>query len=719
MGLQASRPQSREPGQDGKPRKTGASAMMIAGLYGALGCLWILISDSFAPLLTDSDPVMLKLVSIVKGVTYVLITALLLFFLVRKALRKEAAYSDRLDESLHKLRENYALLEENRKVLAKSEEQYRALFNAMLYGWSVHELEAGPEGQPVTVRTLDSNPAWAEITGNAVMESGMANLTRLLPGDRAFWLDSFRSVVESGRTMHFQVFSDNLGKHLEITVFRLSSGRFATVLNDITARKQIEKALDAETEQLRVTLDSIGDGVISTDSQGAITMINGVAEQLTGWFGGSALGCPIGEVLEIYSGQSIASFVEMTSQVFKHGEAASFSGGVSMQSRDGIERIIAGRAAPLKSTDGSMLGLVIVFRDVTEQYRKEEEILFLSYHDTLTGLYNRAFFEEELKRLDTERQLPLSVIMGDANNLKLVNDVFGHGEGDELLKAMAQVLRESCRAEDIISRWGGDEFTILLPRTDTAQVAAICGRIAERCVEFRTAERALSPSISLGYSTKESPETDVSQVIKTAEDMMYKNKLLDSRTAHNDFLLAMRGRVGNGNLENEAHTGHMLELCDRVGKELLLKETELSDLHTLALLHDIGNAAIDYRILNKPGSLTDDEWEQIKRHSGIGYRIVRSAPELVLVAEYILGHHERWDGQGYPQGLKGEAIPLPSRILAVVDAFDVMTRGRPYKPAVSQEEALREIFCNSGTQFDPEVVNAFASVLNSLTDQLR
>ncbi len=719
MGLQASSKNNSEPGQAGKPRKTGASAMMIAGLYGLLGCLWILISDSFAPLLAHSDPAVLGLVSIAKGIAYVLITALLLFFLVRKALRKEAAYSNRLDESLSKLKENFALLEENRQVLAKSEEQYRALFNAMLYGWSVHELEMGPEGQPVAVRTLDSNPAWVDITGTVMTESGMANLTRLLPGDRAFWLDSFQSVVESGRTMHFQVFSDSLGKHLEITAFRLSPGRFATVLNDITARKQIEKALDAETEQLRVTLDSIGDGVISTDSHGAITMINGVAEQLTGWFGGSALGCPIGEVLELYSGQSIASFAEMTSQVFKHGEASSFQGGVSVRSRDGIERIIAGRAAPLKSAEGSMLGLVIVFRDVTEQYRKEEEILFLSYHDMLTGLYNRAFFEEELKRLDTERQLPLSVIMGDANNLKLVNDVFGHGEGDEILKAMAQVLRESCRAEDIISRWGGDEFTILLPRTDAAQAATICRRIIDRCAEFRTAERALSPSISLGFSTKETPEMDVSQVIKTAEDMMYKNKLLDSRTAHNDFLMAMRGRVGDGNLENEAHTGHMLELCDRVGKELQLKDVELADLRTLALLHDIGNAAIDYRILNKPGSLTDDEWEQIKRHSGIGYRIVRSAPELVLVAEYILGHHERWDGQGYPQGLKGEAIPLPSRILAVVDAFDVMTRGRPYKQAVSQEEALWEIFRNSGTQFDPEVVNAFASVLDNLTDQLR
>ena len=694
------------------PRK---SAQIIVGLYVLAGSLWILFSDNIVHwFIKDNE--LVKSISIEKGLLYVLVTAVILYLLVRRALRTEAAYSAETDRSYAILQENYALSETSRKVLAESEDQYRQLFNAMLYGWCVNELVYGGDGQPVDVRTVNHNPACRQIAGWDPDTVEECNLFKLLPGVRSFWLDGFRAVVREGRTMRFHVYSEYAGKYLEFTVYRSSPGRFAAVFNDVTDRKQMEKTLDAETEQLRVTLDSIGDGVIAVDNEGRVTMANGVAEELTGWHNGASLGKAIGEVLELFGGQSGLAFAAMASSVFGHGESAAFTGDMRLLSRDGIERIISGRAAPMKGSGGELIGLVFVFRDVTAQHTKEAEILYLNYHDTLTGLYNRTFFEEELRRLDTARQLPLSIIMGDANNLKLVNDVFGHREGDELIRVMACALKESCRAEDIISRWGGDEFTILLPRTDAEGAAQVCRRILEKCRECHTQDKRLSPSLSLGYDTKISPEADVAYVIKAAEDMMYKNKLLDSRTAHNDFLLQMRARIGQGDLESQEHTGRVSELCERTGREMNMKEPDLADLKTLSLLHDIGKAAIDSRILNKPGSLTDDEWEEIKRHSGIGYRIVRSAPELVLVADYILGHHERWDGEGYPQGLRGESIPLASRILSVVEAFDVMTRGRPYKSAVSQEEAIRELFRNAGAQFDPEVVNAFVSVLDDFVD---
>lgn len=704
--------------QPGKTPGPFKGALRVAIIYLIIGSLWIVFSDKILSFITH-DAQLIESISIFKGILYVVVTALVIFALVRNALRGEAVYSARLDDSYARLQETFEAMNTSRNSLAESEEQYRLLFNALLSGYCVHEIIRDKNGAPRGIRTLNTNPAFAAIAGIAEGESSEDGFMRLLPGDSQAWLDSFGGVVATGNAMHFEVHTQNTFKELEITVFRPATDRFAAIINDISDRKLMERAFDAESEQLKVTLDSIGDGVIAIDTEGKISMLNGVAGHLMGIRRAEAAGMPIGRALELYGGASGSKFASRITTAIERGDMSVFKAELRIKSKDGAEKLLSGRASPMKGSDRALQGFVVVFRDVTEQQQKEAEILYLSYHDLLTGLYNRNFFEEELRRLDTERQLPLSIIMGDANNLKLVNDVFGHREGDELLRAMAQVLRDSCRTEDIISRWGGDEFTILLPRTDADHAAMICRRIQAKCRECHTADRQLHPSISLGFDTKSESGTEIVHIIKAAEDMMYKNKLLDSRTAHNDFLQAMRSRIGENDLESERHIGRLSELCVRTGRELNLRDSDLADLRILALLHDIGKAAIDPRIINKPGDLTQEEWEEIKRHSSIGYRIVRSAPELMLVADYILGHHERWDGEGYPQGLKGEHIPLASRILAVADAYDVMTQGRPYRLPLNQETALMEIFRNAGTQFDPDVVVAFASVLNNLTDELK
>jgi diguanylate cyclase (GGDEF)-like protein/PAS domain S-box-containing protein len=701
-----------------RPEKTPGSfrgALRIALVYFVIGSLWIFVSDAAITLL-GLKPEETQTVSIIKGILYVVVTALVIFELVRRALKGEAVYAGKLDESYARLQEHCEALDESRRSHMESEEQYRLLFTALLSGYCVHELVRDGGGAPVGIRALNTNPAFAGIAGLAAGDGLEEAFLRLLPGERRGWLERFAEVVETGKAMHFQ--TGNPGRELEFTVFRPAPERFAAIINDVSDRKRMEKALNEESQQLKVTLDSIGDGVVAVDAEGRISMFNGVAGQLFGLNSPDALGMKAGDAFERFGGASGTKFAAKMANALERGDTGAVRGDIRLRYEDGTERLLSGSATPMRN-GRETLGFVAVFRDVTEQQQKEAEILYLNYHDLLTGLYNRNFFEEELKRLDTERQLPLSVIMGDANNLKLVNDVFGHREGDELLRAMARLLKESCRSEDIISRWGGDEFTILLPRTDADRAALICRRIQAKCKDFRTAERRVRPSISLGHETKTDMAVDIAHVIKSAEDMMYKNKLLDSRTAHNDFLEMMRGRVGEDDMETERHINRLTELCVRTGRELNLRENDLADLRILALLHDIGKAAIDPDILNKPSTLTGDEWEEIKRHSGLGYRIVRSAPELMLVADYILGHHERWDGGGYPQGLKGEQIPLASRIFAVADAFDVMTQGRPYRTAISPETALMEIFRNAGTQFDPDVVIAFAPVLHSLDEEMK
>ena len=360
---------------------------------------------------------------------------------------------------------------------------------------------------------------------------------------------------------------------------------------------------------------------------------------------------------------------------------------------------------PIINDDKKIEELIIASQDITEKKDAEERIKDLTFHDSLTGLYNRTYFNEELKRYNTKRQLPLSIIIGDVNGLKLTNDAFGHQEGDKLLVKAANIIKGSCRQEDLVARWGGDEFVVLLPNTDASSVKEILKRIKTACHQSELSP--IRPSIALGSSTKHKSSEDIQMVYKKAENRMYKNKLIESKKVYNNIVSSLKSTLGQNNFETEEHIKDIKVLAVKIGKAMKLTETELTNLALLAELHDLGNVAIPKTILQKRGKLTFEEWEEIKRHPEIGYNIVSTSSELSNVAEGILGHHERWDGQGYPRGVKGEEIPLISRIIFIVDAFDIMTRGRHYQDAISEEKAIKELKDNAGRQFDPEIVDIF------------
>jgi diguanylate cyclase (GGDEF)-like protein len=337
----------------------------------------------------------------------------------------------------------------------------------------------------------------------------------------------------------------------------------------------------------------------------------------------------------------------------------------------------------------------------------------MSYHDQLTGLYNRHYFEHAKKEL---KELPvISVIMTDINGLKLINDTYGHEAGDELLKEYARILKESFKKSDLIFRWGGDEFVVVLKNTAEATSWELCNRLVRRCGE--TLVRDIPLSISVGISSKLEGE-NIDLAFPEAENMMYKNKLTESKSSKNLIMKTLLQTLSEKSFETKEHIERMSDIGKRLGLSLDLPPSELSRLSTLIMLHDIGKINIDSHILLKRTALDEDEWAEINKHPEVGYRITRTAEEFAYVAEEILSHHERWDGLGYPQGLAGDSIPYLSRILALIDSYDVMRNGRPYKRKMKIEEIIEEIEKCSGKQFDPELARKFIMfILNEDSEQ--
>jgi len=349
---------------------------------------------------------------------------------------------------------------------------------------------------------------------------------------------------------------------------------------------------------------------------------------------------------------------------------------------------------------------------VIERKNSEEKIKHLSFHDSLTGLYNRAYFEEELERYNFPRYYPLSIVILDVNGLKVINDTFGHSEGDRLLKHLSQVLTSVSRQGDILARIGGDEFAILLPSTTSEEAHSFCDRIKQACQKDKIKPIYLRLNISLGHTTQEGEYKDTNTLLKEADKKMYQDKLFNGKSREKHFLEAFRIILAERDPHTHLHAQRLQDLALSLGKKVGLSEYQLGNLKLLALLHDIGKIGIPDSILFKTYILTPSEWKKMREHSRIGYRMAKNIPDFAPIAQEILYHHEYWDGTGYPDGLKGEKIPLLSRIISIVDAYDVMQSRRPYKGPISKTEALKEIKRCAGTQFDPQLVEMFLKIEN-------
>ncbi|MGL5151689.1 MAG: sensor domain-containing diguanylate cyclase/phosphohydrolase [Clostridium sp.] len=365
--------------------------------------------------------------------------------------------------------------------------------------------------------------------------------------------------------------------------------------------------------------------------------------------------------------------------------------------------------APILGDDDTVKGIVGISRNINYRKQFEEELYRLSYTDNLTGLYNRTYFIDRIEKLFKKEYLPLSIIMGDINGLKIINDSLGHLEGDQLLSKISNIILSSTRKCDYVFRWGGDEIIILMPNSNEHVCQNLIDKIYKKCEAYPSQKIPLS--IALGSSVITSLNTNIDDALKIAEDKVYRNKLLQTKSFRSSVIDSLLRSLMEKSEETEQHTERLNEYAVKVGKVLGLQSWELDELSLVCNLHDIGKIGIPEEILKKPGKLTNEEYEIMKQHCEKGYRITQSIPELTHISRAVLAHHERYDGKGYPLGLSGENIPLISRIVTVVDSYDAMTNDRCYRKGMSKKEASDELLRNAGLQFDPNVVDIFLSVI--------
>ncbi len=601
----------------------------------------------------------------------------------------------------------------------ESEEKYRKLINTSPDAIALVD-EHG--------RFLTVNPAMAKRFGLTQEELTGKTYHQVMPMDLADKriMDAERSLNDE-ELIYFE--DERQGRHLQNYYVPITpSGQqrtFQIISRDITKRVRDEEAKAEQKALLEAIYRNAPLVLMLVNSERRIQQINGIAtqfarrpaEEMLGLRGGEALrclhaldhseGCGFGaqcQHCEIRN--TVLDTLEQGTTHLQVEAAYTFSFGGQSHN---LTLLVSSTPVTFQN---SRMALVTI-QDISERKQFEEQLKYLSLHDQLTGLYNRAYLENELYRLNKGRECPISIISVDLDGLKLVNDTLGHDHGDNLLKVCGSILQESVRDSDIVARAGGDEFVILLPRAEFQAGERIVQRIQSEIENYNQVQKGQIPlSLSIGLACAENSQQDLIAVLKQADDLMYRDKLNRNINSRSQIMTALMAALEERDFITSGHAQRLEELCLKLGKEMRLSVNQLSNLNLLAQVHDLGKVGIPDHILFKPDLLNEAEWEIMRQHPEKGHRIARASTDLAGVSDLILRHHEQWDGRGYPLGLQGEEIPIECRILAIVDSFDAMTNDRPYRGAMPVHEALAELKKNAGTQFDPQLVEAFLEIIS-------
>lgn len=349
--------------------------------------------------------------------------------------------------------------------------------------------------------------------------------------------------------------------------------------------------------------------------------------------------------------------------------------------------------------------LVIIKKNMI---KKDIQIQNMQYRSELPGLFSRKYFVEALIKYDIEENLPISIIMGDINGLAIIDDSLGQSTVDDILSKIFLVLKKISRKNDVVIGFSNGEFALILPKTNELKANEVVSKLKS----LKEKVGFIDVSISCNTKTKFNKEIDLNEIVKEAVEELNKNRTTQKVSHENNTTNLIMEMLFEKNHREMLHSTRVSTLCEKLAKKLGFDKGMVDRIRKTGMLHDIGKIGIDEDILNKNDKLSDKEWIEIKKHPVIGYRILNASEEFKVHAKDVLQHHERIDGKGYPNTIKGDEISITAKIISIADTYDALISERTYKTPMNKEDALIEIKRCSNTQFDEEIVKVFIEMIN-------
>ncbi len=616
------------------------------------------------------------------------------------------------------------------------------------------------------------NHRMQEITGYAMEEINKQDLAVLIypdPVDRQEAINRLNEITIESEASDIEtkiITKDGLEKIVSVSTSLIEykgSAMFLSIWRDITERKRLQSALQESEVRFRRLFETAQDGILILDAEtGQIREVNPFLMYMLDYSREEFLGKKLWEVGAFVDiEKSKAAFFKLQSKGYVRYED------LPLKTKDG-RLINVEFVSNIYNVDRSKV-IQCNIRDITERRRLAIELSRvngalmeanaqleqLALKDSHTGLYNHRYLKEaiEVSFSRAERSgTSLSVIMMDIDFFKSINDVYGHVFGDLVLKQFAALLTRTVRPYDVVIRYGGEEFIILSPDTDRTSAQVLARRILKEAGEYAFGDEVHSVRLKLSLGVASYPQDAIqksSELVNYADRILSKAKenggnrvycslnikketgkaqrisdiellkdkigKLTIRASRSlvEETLAFARTIGLKDHYTGMHIEKIVNYSAKISQELHFPEEKIEFIKEAAMLHDLGKVGIADHILHKKSKLNSKEFEEIKKHPQIGADIIRPIHSLHPIIPYLLYHHERWDGKGYPLGLAGERIPLGARIIAITDVYQALVSDRTYRKAYSEEKAIAMIKKNSGTQFDPEVVKSFLTILQN------